>query len=1343
MPLRALNTDSNTGFRLATPAFDPTRDQDVVSIGLYFKVNRNPSQANHVIAHAVDQLRIFIVPISTTQFDLNFFGGWDTVLFRWRMSIGQRLDYGVPYYAVAVYNHTGNVQGIYVNKAYTFINSSNGTLTDPSPRVLQMPSLQNQDFTNGGQGPDLFVRELWIARKTTTQSEVDQLFTGTLTPAAHGATNHWNFDGTPGVTLAGGQTALNDRIGTAHFGVSVNAANVQYVDAAEVSFAGVARLNSPRVLWSGKTLELPAALIATSAFTRIRSVATHPTIKVNGGAPIQLTADRLYIDDFGPGVGNPPVYQPIMPGVYYNLHGLATVNAGDTVTLSAPLSWAAAAQGDLRAETDLAVTNSTGANAFPLQAAQTTTKIGWNVANCNYGLTSHTPYANQLAVIEGWGWTGSHNANGIPIGLNGSGQTITVAKPGAALSYNWGLHGGANIPINLDILVKVTTTDPASDVRLFTSGQWNIDPDPIPPYDNPVSQGVATLMETTIKPYGYVRRYRVAYVNNPVWSSINLNIQMFAGGADNIELFYDTDPANPINPDSPPKWDPGWLRKARTGRLLRTLGFFKSLGGMPAHTPSSWGPIYPGRMGMNRSIVLPIANIGPYNDAAPGWVNYFGFSATGGVTDDDGVVEITTSSPHGIDLTHGHGIVLGWGGTGANGSPNGTLLLDNGLMVDNTGWISGDAYICLPTATNRIAAAFLARSSHFARFNGSTDYFSAANHASLRPTQSGTITIAARARMTNKSTSRVIFWLGGHLGLHYNQATDSWRVRASNTGGTGFATVSTTGVNVATNTWYNVIAEINGATGQMRLWIDNALDGDITHAGLANALNPTWTNEATVGCVTGDYSSKFQGDLRDVVVWHRALTALERTWLHNSGSFRRWEETGVGGTDGANLRASCRAWWGLREMSMPRFTGNGAVNRSDSSGNGCTLSEPPPSGTPPTFFPVRSGQMARPVNQSAPAGFWMANTNSVLPPPSDLGELAAQIAGGDLWVCVPDLFTDAGVIELIDGILSTLPVGRKLYVEYSNEHWNTGINFPISWRCQALARVQGKGATRIYVERAKQIHDIAVTRATAVGRAADLRRVMATQWANSGVTGQITTACTAIGATFDVLAVAPYIDHPAPFGSKVRHEHILDMIGIQMSGGPHAQFDARTIEAVLTEHRTGLDSAGFTGVKLSCYEFSYQRPIYGGDQMTAVYRYALHHPLARNLYQAMLKKFEAAGLEAACKYKLEDQANYLSNGVETSWGTYRAAQARPGVGDGSDGLYDNRTYFQYSSDTATIPFGDTYKLVNPQALAFADWNDWLDGSLEPGPGLVSSGARTWDRRRQALMLARLMRRRSF
>lgn len=136
---------------------------------------------------------------------------------------------------------------------------------------------------------------------------------------------------------------------------------------------------------------------------------------------------------------------------------------------------------------------------------------------------------------------------------------------------------------------------------------------------------------------------------------------------------------------------------------------------------------------------------------------------------------------------------------------------------------------------------------------------------------------------------------------------------------------------------------------------------------------------------------------------------------------------------------------------------------------------------------------------------------------------AARRLNASPWVCVPHMATDDYVLQMAELIKSNLQLWQKIYVEYSNECWNTATFSQAGYCLQ-----QGKAAQlstndfqaqlRWYSQRAVQVHAIF---AKVFSGTSQLVRVMSAQ-AVSPWTSQQVLGWQDAGHQVDALAIAPY-----------------------------------------------------------------------------------------------------------------------------------------------------------------------------------------------------------------------------
>ncbi len=76
---------------------------------------------------------------------------------------------------------------------------------------------------------------------------------------------------------------------------------------------------------------------------------------------------------------------------------------------------------------------------------------------------------------------------------------------------------------------------------------------------------------------------------------------------------------------------------------------------------------------------------------------------------------------------------------------------------------------------------------------------------------------------------------------------------------------------------------------------------------------------------------------------------------------------------------------------------------------------------------------------------------------------------------------------IIERVCEYLPAGQKIWLEYSNEHWNTG--FPYAGYFSSLGAMTGISRDAFYTGRAAAVHSLAESVMTGLGRGGDLVRV--------------------------------------------------------------------------------------------------------------------------------------------------------------------------------------------------------------------------------------------------------------
>jgi hypothetical protein len=174
-----------------------------------------------------------------------------------------------------------------------------------------------------------------------------------------------------------------------------------------------------------------------------------------------------------------------------------------------------------------------------------------------------------------------------------------------------------------------------------------------------------------------------------------------------------------------------------------------------------------------------------------------------------------------------------------------------------------------------------------------SEYLSVAHNAAVA-LGSGDMTIAAWAYLPSKTAAVQIivgkYGTNGEYALYYDGASDRFRAFISVDGGgtTPWVTASTFGA-PATSTWYFLLMDFTRATMTVRIAVNGgALD---SHTGSGTPRTGE-TNAFAIGA-SGDSTFHLTGRVDEVGLWHRILTATERTNLFGGGAGVTWPFVGV------------------------------------------------------------------------------------------------------------------------------------------------------------------------------------------------------------------------------------------------------------------------------------------------------------------------------------------------------------------------------------------------------------------------------------------------------------------
>ncbi len=267
--------------------------------------------------------------------------------------------------------------------------------------------------------------------------------------------------------------------------------------------------------------------------------------------------------------------------------------------------------------------------------------------------------------------------------------------------------------------------------------------------------------------------------------------------------------------------------------------------------------------------------------------------------------------------------------------------------------------------------------------------------------------------------------------------------------------------------------------------------------------------------------------------------------------------------------------------------------------------------------------------------------------------LLANLQQSDAWVCIPHLADDDYVTRMAEFLRDHLDPALRVYVEYSNETWNSSFG--------QTGYVQDQGeALSLDADRWQAGHKYVARRSaeiwsifeTAYGAESSTRvvKVLATQSANVSVTHSRVAALNdpAVNPNFvfaDALAIAPYFGHnytsaelPPTTAAYPTIDEIVDTISIAEIANQAAQISAQ--KAV----------ADVQGMTLICYEGGQHFVGIGAAQndatLTAVLNEANRDSRMYLRYQEYLDMLRAQGIEMFANFTLCGQFSKYG-----SWGT--------------------------------------------------------------------------------------------
>lgn len=364
-------------------------------------------------------------------------------------------------------------------------------------------------------------------------------------------------------------------------------------------------------------------------------------------------------------------------------------------------------------------------------------------------------------------------------------------------------------------------------------------------------------------------------------------------------------------------------------------------------------------------------------------------------------------------------------------------------------------------------------------------------------------------------------------------------------------------------------------------------------------------------------------------------------------------------------------------------------------------------------------------------------------PIQDMIDLCNTV-GADCWFNVPHTLTDAAMSTIAGLFASGLHTGLKFYVEYSNEHWNVAFDQYPYFSGQGLDpagafqtgvtgnTILGYNAAKVgdqyYAWRASQHHATARTAFNNQSRASDVIRVFGSQYSNTGVTSNIAAFATANSISYEGVAVAPYVivgGNPSGGGSFLTGTgsnawHSTQAVFAVFS--PAMCHDVLNLQNLTTPYKAQVAShAGFLtgGATVMSYEGGPQTYMQDGTtaaNIAALSRAASRHPRVQENVLNILQQFQDGGMTTFNLYTAYLNMGTVSNTADAVWGAQLRYNQKAGVGDGSDGLFNN------ASSGTSYGTGTSYENMDGivSVVGYA-MNKWINAGSGGGGGGGSTG----------------------
>ena len=256
----------------------------------------------------------------------------------------------------------------------------------------------------------------------------------------------------------------------------------------------------------------------------------------------------------------------------------------------------------------------------------------------------------------------------------------------------------------------------------------------------------------------------------------------------------------------------------------------------------------------------------------------------------------------------------------------------------------------------------------------------------------------------------------------------------------------------------------------------------------------------------------------------------------------------------------------------------------------------------------------------------MANGISV----EHMVQLANEL-DADPWFNMPHQADDGFVRNFATYVRDNLEPGRKAYVEWSNEVWNSAPGFEsYAWIAEQTRLPANAGLTHWQIVGREAARDMDIWSEVFTGQTERIVRTAGGMAANSWITERILEN---MNGSFDAIAIAPYFGPSAAQRASYSATTSIDQVLADMRGNI-----AVSAQMTVSHQQLADDFATRLGrdIQLLAYEGGPHLDSRGGSYQN-VFHQATKDPRMADVLRDYLRMQNAAGLDAYVHYKLTDR----------------------------------------------------------------------------------------------------------